>query len=113
MDEIINRIYEARFVVADFTCSPERSEENGKIPGGVRGGVYFEAGYARGLGKEVIATCSDSDDAKKRRHFDIDQLNTLFWHERDGRLYDRYENDFTKRLTERIKATVGKGKLIL
>jgi nucleoside 2-deoxyribosyltransferase len=111
MDEVINQINEARFVIADFTCVPEQPEENGKIPGGVRGGVYFEAGYARGLGKEVIVTCCDSDDAKKRRHFDIDQLNTLFWHEEGGKLYDGNDMDFTKRLAERIKATVGKGKL--
>ena len=110
MDEVINKINEARFVVADFTCVPELPEKNGKIPGGVRGGVYFEAGYARGLGKEVIVTCCDSADAKKRRHFDIDQLNTLFWHEVSGKLYDGNNIDFTKRLTERIKATVGRGK---
>lgn len=110
MDEVINKINEARFVIADFTCVPEQQEKNGKIPGGVRGGVYFEAGYARGLGKEVIATCCDSDDAKKRRHFDIDQLNTLFWHVKGGKLCDGNDMDFTKRLTERIKATVGRGK---
>ena len=110
MDEVINKINEARFVIADFTCVPELPEKNGKIPGGVRGGVYFEAGYARGLGKEVIVTCCDSDDAKKRRHFDIDQLNTLFWHEDGGNLYDGNGIDFVKRLAERIKATVGRGK---
>ena len=110
MDEVINKINEARFVIADFTCIPEQPEKNGKIPGGVRGGVYFEAGYARGLGKEVIVTCCDSDDAKKRRHFDIDQLNTLFWHKSRGKLYDGNKIDFAKRLAERIKATVGRGK---
>lgn len=111
MDEVINKINEARFVIADFTCLPEQPEKDGKIPGGVRGGVYFEAGYARGLGKEVIVTCSDSDDAKKRRHFDIDQINTLFWHEVGDKLYCG-DMDFTKRLTERIKATVGRGNLL-
>ena len=112
MDEVINQINEAKFVVADFTCIPEQPENNSKIPGGVRGGVYFEAGYAKGLGKEVIVTCRDDADSKKRRHFDIDQLNTLFWSEKDGVLYDCNGNDFTHRLAERIKATVGKGKLI-
>lgn len=112
MDEVINQINEAKFVIADFTCVPERPERNSKIPGGVRGGVYFEAGYAKGLGKEVIVTCKDSDEAKKRRHFDIDQLNTLFWREgEDGKLYDANNIDFVYRLTERIKATVGKGTL--
>lgn len=110
MDEVINQINEARFVIADFTCIPEQTEENGKIPGGVRGGVYFEAGYARGLGKDVIVTCSDSTESQKRRHFDIDQLNTLFWHQNGDKLYDKNNNDFSKRLAERIKATVGRGK---
>ena len=112
MDEVINQINEAKFVIADFTCIPEKPEENGKIPGGVRGGVYFEAGYAKGLGKEVIVTCKDDADSKKRRHFDIDQLNTLFWKEQDGKLVDSNGKDFIQRLAERIKATVGKGKLI-
>ena len=112
MDEVINQINEAKFVIADFTCIPEQPESNSKIPGGVRGGVYFEAGYAKGLGKEVIVTCKDDDVSKKRRHFDIDQLNTLFWNEKNGTLYDCNGNNFVLRLAERIKATVGKGKLI-
>lgn len=110
MDEVINQINEAKFVIADFTCIPEQPEKSSKIPGGVRGGVYFEAGYAKGLGKEVIVTCKNDDDSKKRRHFDIDQLNTLFWDEKDdGKLYDTDGRDFVYRLAERIKATVGKG----
>lgn len=112
MDEVINQINEAKFVIADFTCIPEQPEKNSKIPGGVRGGVYFEAGYAKGLGKEVIVTCKDDVDSRKRRHFDIDQLNTLFWKEQDGKLVDCNGKDFVHRLAERIKATVGKGKLI-
>ncbi|KAF0144234.1 MAG: hypothetical protein FD156_2050 [Nitrospirae bacterium] len=39
-DEIIAQIRRSRFVVADFT--------------GHRGGVYFEAGYGKGLGLEVF-----------------------------------------------------------
>lgn len=112
MDEVINQINEAKFVIADFTCIPEQPEKSSKIPGGVRGGVYFEAGYAKGLGKEVIVTCKDDADSKKRRHFDIDQLNTLFWKEQDDKLVDCNGKDFVHRLVERIKATVGKGKLI-
>ena len=109
MDEVISKINEARFVVADFTCLPEKTEEDGKITCGVRGGVYFEAGYARGLGKEVIMTCKNSDDAKKRRHFDIDQVNTLFWDDNGGTLSIDGE-DFIKLLAWRIMATVGRGK---
>jgi hypothetical protein len=43
MDEIIARIRESRFVVADLTHN--------------RGGVYYEAGFAFGLGIPVIPTC--------------------------------------------------------
>lgn len=111
MDEVINQINEAKFVIADFTCIKEQPEYNSKIPGGVRGGVYFEAGYAKGLGKEVIVTCKDDADSKKRRHFDIDQLNTLFWKEQDGKLVDCNGKDFIHRMAERIKATVGQGRL--
>ena len=112
MDEVINQINEAKFVVADFTCVKEYRNDKNILKGGVRGGVYFEAGYAKGLGKEVIVTCKDDEEANERRHFDIDQLNTLFWSENNGKLFDSNGNDFTHRLAERIKATVGKGKLI-
>ena len=43
IDRILAEIKEASFVVANFT--------------GGRGGVYFEAGFARGLGLDVIWTC--------------------------------------------------------
>lgn len=42
-DEIIAQIRRSRFVVCDLT--------------GYRGGVYFEAGFAYGLGLDVIYTC--------------------------------------------------------
>lgn len=44
-DLILAEIQESRFLVADFT--------------GHRGGVYFEAGYALGLGLPVIWTCRE------------------------------------------------------
>lgn len=54
-DKIIALIRESAFVVADFT--------------GHRGGVYFEAGFALGLGLPVIWTCRKSD--MDGLHFDI------------------------------------------
>jgi hypothetical protein len=45
-DEIIAEIRRSKFLVADFTCEEEK----------VRGGVYFEAGFALGLGIPVIWT---------------------------------------------------------
>ena len=63
MDKVFGMIRAAPFVVADFT--------------GNRNGVYFEAGFARGLGIPVINCCkkSDFDDA----HFDTKQLSHIFW----------------------------------
>ncbi|MCY3659532.1 MAG: hypothetical protein OXG36_10995, partial [Caldilineaceae bacterium] len=43
-DRIIDAIRQSRFVVADFTCGSD----------GARGGVYFEAGFAHGLGIQVV-----------------------------------------------------------
>ncbi len=83
-DEIIARVKTSLFVVADFT--------------GHRGGVYFEAGFALGLGLPVIWTCRKDD--MENLHFDIRQYNTIDW--------DDY-GDLASRLQYRIEATVGKG----
>ena len=74
-------------------------------------GAYYEAGYALGLGKEVIITCSrevfnkeyKSDEEKKyakylKPHFDIAQKQILVW--------DDY-GDLTKKLSEWIKSIIG------
>ena len=71
-------------------------------------GAYYEAGYALGLGKEVIITCKEevlshkyvTDEEKKyerylKPHFDIVQKQILVWSD--------YE-DLTHKLTEWIKA---------
>lgn len=51
-DEIIANIRRSRFIVADFTCGTiNDGVQEHPVP---RGGVYFEAGYAMGLGIEVI-----------------------------------------------------------
>jgi len=107
MDEVINLIKESRFVIADFTCIPEFID-NENIYGGVRGGIYYEAGFAKGLGKNVIVTCRDDDDSKRRRHFDINQLNTIFW-QYDNETLRVGKFEFIEFLCERIKATVGAG----
>lgn len=107
MNQVINMINDARFVIADFTSIPEDDDGN-EVKGGVRGGVYFETGYAKGQGKQVIMTCRDDDESKKRRHFDIDQISTHFWKdEQDGLKVNG--NDFIDVLTNQILATVGKG----
>lgn len=71
-------------------------------------GSYYEAGYALGLGKEVIVCCSskmfnkkyEAEEEKKferylRPHFDILQKQILIWDD---------ESDLTKKLSEWIKA---------
>jgi nucleoside 2-deoxyribosyltransferase len=62
-DEIIAEIRRSAFVVADFT--------------GHRGGVYYEAGFAHGLGRRVIFTCKKEEI--KNLHFDVRQYNTILW----------------------------------
>ena len=111
MDRVINMIDDARFVIADLTVLPEippkheedETEKAEKAKNGVRGGVYWEAGYAKGRGKEVIYTCNVDDRVSENRiHFDIEQIVRLRW--TNGRLHE-----FTQDLVSRIVATVGKG----
>lgn len=80
-DRILAGIRSAQFVVADFTQQ--------------RHGVYFEAGFALGLGRTVIWTCREDDLAHV--HFDTRQYNHVVW---------RDTADLRRRLAERIKATV-------
>lgn len=70
MDRIIMHIRDSKFIVADFTKN--------------RGGVYYEAGVAFGLGIEVVNVCDDAclkDDASKdvRLHFDVRHLVFVPW----------------------------------
>jgi hypothetical protein len=62
-DQIMAEIRRSRFVVVDYT--------------GQKAGVYFEAGFALGLGLTVIPTCRA--DEISNLHFDIRHLNTLAW----------------------------------
>lgn len=89
-DEIIAEIRRSRFLVADFTCEPEKA----------RGGVYFEAGFAQGLGIPVIWTCKDT--SFKYLHFDTRQYAHIVWKE---------SADLFFQLKNRIGATIGDGPL--
>lgn len=62
-DRIVAEIRRSGLVVADFT--------------GNRGGVYFEAGLASGLGIPVIWTCRQ--DCIADVHFDTRQYNHIVW----------------------------------
>jgi hypothetical protein len=83
-DEIVAEIRRSRFVVADFT--------------GHRGGVYFEAGFAQGLGLPVVWTCQKS--ALKELHFDVRQYNCIDW---------ETPAELAARLEARITAVIGDG----
>jgi hypothetical protein len=87
-DEVMAEIRKSRFVVVDYT--------------GQRNNVYFEAGFAVGLGLPVIPTCR-ADEAEKLG-FDIRHMNTLTWTTPD---------DIAHKLKTRIEAVVGVGLGVL
>lgn len=87
-DEIVAEIRRSRFVVADFTHGCD----------GARGGVYFEAGFAVGLGIPVIYTCRN--DMVDKIHFDTRQYHHTFWNNAD---------DLREPLKNRIVALIGEG----
>ena len=97
VDRILAEIRRSRFVVADFTCGLEQDSQR-KTLYLDRGGVYYEAGFAYGLGIPVIHTCRK--DVVDNLHFDIRQLNHLLWEEEEnlenvaGRLQAHIEHRF-------------------
>lgn len=68
-DKIIAEIRRSKFLVADFTHGST----------GVRGGVYYEAGFARGYNIPVIYTCLKKRFGPEKIHFDIQQQNFILW----------------------------------
>jgi hypothetical protein len=87
-DEIVAGIRRSKFLVADFT--------------GHRGGVYFEAGLATGLGLPVIWLCRK--DELEKTHFDTRQYNFIVWEA------DKLD-ELSAALKNRIEATIGRGPL--
>ena len=83
-DLIVAEIRRSKFLVADFS--------------GHRGGVYFEAGFAHGLGRPVIWMCSDEE--KDKLHFDTRQYNHILYID---------QVDAQERLRHRIVAILGEG----
>ena len=80
-DRIISGIRQSGLLVADFTQHKH--------------GVYFEAGFAMGLGIPVIWTCKDTDIEKA--HFDTRQYNHVTWSNPE---------ELKEKLTLRISATI-------
>jgi len=81
--KIISEIKNSRFIVADVTQQ--------------KAGVYYEAGYAHGLGIPVI-WCVRRDDLDKV-HFDTRQYNHILWEN---------EEELKEKLHDVILATIGK-----
>jgi len=81
---IVAEIRKAQIVVADFT--------------GQKNGVYFEAGFARALGKEVYQTCAQA--AKDGLHFDTNHFQHTLWND---------HGDLKEGLCEKILAISGPG----
>lgn len=93
--EIISEIKRSKFLIADLS--------------GYRGGVYYEAGFADGLGIPVILTCNKKWFEKHTDnngilhegvHFDLKQKNILIWE--DDKL-----DEFQRKLVARIGEIVG------
>jgi hypothetical protein len=84
-DRIIAGIRGAQFVVADFTMH--------------RQAVYYEAGFAQGLGRDVIRTCRDT--AFNDLNFDTRQFLHLKWSE---------PSDLRITLANHVLATIGRWK---
>lgn len=80
-DRIIAEIRTSGLLIADFT--------------GQRGGVYFEAGFAMGLGIPVVWSCRK--DEVDRLHFDTRQYNHIVWSDAE---------DLRLQLANRIRATI-------
>lgn len=76
---ILTKIREAEVMVADFTDH--------------RAGVYYEAGFAFGLGRQVVYTCRK--DHFEKTHFDTRAINHIVWDsldELEARLVVRLQN---------------------
>jgi hypothetical protein len=82
MDQVIASIRKAPFIVAECTDSNP--------------GVYYEAGFARGLGKQVVYCVHKGQDV----HFDITAVNHVRWETND---------ELHARLRNRIIGSIGPG----
>jgi hypothetical protein len=82
-DRILAEVRKAQFVVADFS----RHRQN----------VYFEAGFALGLGRPVIWTCRKDEFEEAKQHFDTRQYNHIVW---------ETPAELREKLRDRIEATI-------
>jgi len=87
-NEIVIGIKRAKFIIADFT-------ENNN-------GAYYEAGYAKGLGIEVIHTVRN--DFIDQLHFDTKQIFHVQWKQPQLK-----SGEFVRNIKTHILATIGSG----
>lgn len=80
-DAILSAIRKSRFTIADFTRHKH--------------GVYFESGYALGLGQKVIYTCSVEHIEKA--HFDTRNYPHIVWKDAE---------DLRKKLIDKIEVFI-------
>ena len=92
-DEIIAEIRRSRFVVADFTCGLIGEGDTKQAL--ARGGVYYEAGFAQGLGTPVIWMARK--DCISHLHFDTRQFAHIEWDD---------PADLKTKLYNRIRASI-------
>ena len=91
-DKIIAEIRRSRFLIADYTQGED----------GARGSVYYEAGFASGLGIPVIHLCRK--DMVDKLHFDTRQYYHIVWSNPE---------ELRESLQARIIGFIGKGPLTL
>ena len=80
-DETEAAIRASRLIIADFTHDPGT---------GVRGSVYYEAGFARALNRPIIFTAEKGSDV----HFNVDHFLRIEWED---------PGDLRTKLTHRIR----------
>jgi hypothetical protein len=91
-DEIITAIKRSKFVIVDYTYA--------------NNGAYFEAGYARGIGRPLIRCCNGewvkkNGGIEKAVHFDERHNNVIVWDNPDK---------LRKELISHIRATIDGAK---
>lgn len=81
--QMIVDINKSKLVVADLT--------------GNRGNVYFEAGYARGIGTQVVYTCNQTtwNDKHNKPQFDINHDPFILW---DGANLEGFKSNLYQRI---------------
>ena len=90
-EKALIEIQKSSLVIVDLTC-PKAKASDEYI---ARGSVYFEAGYAKALKRDVIWTARE--DMREHIHFDVEHYPILFW---------KNEIDLENKLKIRVEANV-------